>query len=80
MFHENNENNWAIVNGAISIVGNLAVAQANGMDDYYWEIYHLMGDPSLSTYLGIPSENQFLTIYFYQLGLKQQKFNRTIFL
>tara|TARA_B100001094_G_scaffold158798_1_gene153706 strand:- start:3490 stop:6471 length:2982 start_codon:yes stop_codon:yes gene_type:complete len=57
MFHENNESNWAIVNAAIMMVGNLAVAQANGMDDYYWEIYHLMGDPSLSTFLGIPSTN-----------------------
>ena len=57
MFHENNESNWAIVNAAIMMVGNLAVAQANGLDDYYWEIYHLMGDPSLSTYLGVPSIN-----------------------
>ena len=57
MFHENNEENWAVVNSAIIMVGNLAVAQANGMDDYYWEIYHLMGDPSLSTYIGIPSIN-----------------------
>ena len=57
MFHNNNESNWAIVNTAIIMVGNLAVAEANGMDDYYWEIYHLMGDPSLSTYLGIPEEN-----------------------
>ena len=57
MFHENNEENWAVVNSAIIMVGNLAVAQANGMDDYYWEIYHLMGDPSLSTYIGVPSTN-----------------------
>ena len=57
MFHENNESNWAVVNAAIMMVGNLAVAQANGLDDYYWEIYHLMGDPSLSTYLGVPSIN-----------------------
>ena len=57
MFHENNEENWAVVNSAIIMVGNLAVAEANGMDDYYWEIYHLMGDPSLSTYLGVPVEN-----------------------
>jgi len=58
IFHENNENNWAVVNSAITMVGNLAVAQANGMDDYYWEIYHLMGDPSLSTYFSIPLENE----------------------
>ena len=57
MFHDNNEENWVVVNGAVSMVGNLAVAQANGMDDYYWEIYHLMGDPSLSTYLGVPQVN-----------------------
>ena len=57
MFHNNNEDNWAIVNSAIMMVGNLAVAEANGLDDYYWEIYHLMGDPSLSTYIGIPSPN-----------------------
>ena len=57
MFHENNESNWAVVNAAIMMVGNLAVAQANGLDDYYWEIYHLMGDPSISTYLGVPSTN-----------------------
>ena len=57
IFHENNENNWAVVNSAIIIMGNLAVVQANGMDDYYWEIYHLMGDPSLSTYLGVPEHN-----------------------
>ena len=57
MFHENNESNWATVNSAIMMLGNLAVAEANGMDDYYWEIYHLMGDPSISTYFGIPSTN-----------------------
>ena len=57
MFHEGGEENWAIVNSAIMFMGNLAVAEANGMDDYYWEIYHLMGDPSLSTYFGIPDEN-----------------------
>ena len=56
MFHLQDEDNWAVVNSAIMIVGNLAVAQANGMDDYYWEIYHLMGDPSISTYQGIPDE------------------------
>jgi len=57
MFHLQDEQNWAVVNSAIIMMGNLAVAQANGMDDYYWEIYHLMGDPSLSTYQGIPTSN-----------------------
>ena len=58
MFHENNENNWAIVNSAIIMLGNLAVTEAGGGQiQYYWEIYHLMGDPSLSTYIGVPEEN-----------------------
>ena len=58
MFHNNNENNWAIVNAAIMMVGNLAVVEAgSSFDAYYWEIYHLMGDPSISTYMGIPSTN-----------------------
>ena len=66
IFHQNNENNWAIVNSAIIIMGNLAVAEANGWDDYYWEIYHLMGDPSLSTYLGIPEHNNVVHDIFFQ--------------
>lgn len=34
--------------------GNLAVTQSGSMVQYYWEIYHLMGDPSLMVYFGIP--------------------------
>ena len=68
MFHFQNEPNWAIVNSAIMLVGNLAVAEANGMDDYYWEIYHLMGDPSLSTYQGIPTNNNINYDLFLPIG------------
>tara|TARA_Y100001970_G_scaffold91791_1_gene115811 strand:+ start:111 stop:3098 length:2988 start_codon:yes stop_codon:yes gene_type:complete len=68
MFHFQNEPNWAVVNSAIMLVGNLAVAEANGMDDYYWEIYHLMGDPSLSTYQGIPSNNNINYDLFLPIG------------
>ena len=68
MFHLQDETNWAVVNSAIIMAGNLAVAQANGMDDYYWEIYHLMGDPSLSTYQGIPSENNIAYDLFLPVG------------
>ena len=68
MFHLEDEENWAIVNSAIIIAGNLAVVEANGMDDYYWEIYHLMGDPSLSTYQGIPTENNVNHDIFLPIG------------
>jgi len=37
--------------------GNLAVAEGGGAINYYWEIYTLMGDPSLQAYLGVPSQN-----------------------
>ena len=69
IFHENNEQNWAIVNSAIIMMGNLAVVEANGMDDYYWEIYHLMGDPSLSTYFGIPTVNNVNHLEFTPIGV-----------
>mgnify|MGYP001365521734 CR=1 FL=1 len=69
MFHENQEENWAIVNGAIIYLGNLAVVEAGGsLVQYYWEIYHLMGDPSVSTYLGMPLTNDVSHDVFTPLG------------
>ena len=45
-------------NAAIIFAGNLAVsASSSSRKTYYWEIYHIMGDPSIMTYMGIPSEN-----------------------
>ena len=49
------ETEWFTTNAQIMMGGNLAVTQAGGADDYYNEIYHLMGDPSLMIYLGVPS-------------------------
>lgn len=53
-FHTHNEAyaNWAITQGAIMMQGNMAVeASSSSRNNYYWEIYHLMGDPSVMTYL-----------------------------
>ncbi len=45
-------------NGALNLAGLLAVeASASSRKLYYWEIYHLMGDPSLMVYWGIPKDN-----------------------
>ncbi len=45
-------------NGAIIFAGNTAVTEAgSSRTQYYWEIYHLMGDPSVMTYMGVPSTN-----------------------
>ena len=56
--HDNGEAeaDWFVTNAALMIAGNLAVEQANDQQkNYYWEIYHLMGDPSLMNYFGVPS-------------------------
>lgn len=58
LMHENGEhkNDWFITQGQIIHSGNLAVTQAAGAEQYYWEIYHVMGDPSLMPYIGIPTQ------------------------
>ena len=55
--HENgeHEDDWFITQAQILHAGNLAVTEAGGAEEYYWEIYHLMGDPSLMPYVGIPT-------------------------
>ena len=57
-WHDNGEpfSEWHVTNAQLMLGGNLAVTQAGGAEDYYYEIYHLMGDPSLMTYFGIPAQ------------------------
>jgi len=59
MFHDHNEAaaDWYTTAGGMIMAGNLAVVEGNGSINYYWEIYSLMGDPSLIPYMGVPSEN-----------------------
>ena len=66
--HGEDESQWFVVNDALVMAGNLAVVEAGGMDAYYWEIYHNMGDPSLITYMGIPSENNVSHLPILQIG------------
>ncbi|RMF07651.1 MAG: hypothetical protein D6762_07160 [Candidatus Neomarinimicrobiota bacterium] len=61
MFHDHGEGfaTWCTVNGAILLRGNLAVASSgSAQENYYWEIYHLLGDPTLSTNLGAPTAQE----------------------
>lgn len=56
-FHTHNEgtDKWFITQGQLLVAGNLAVEQSNStLKSYYWEIYCLMGDPSLLMYYGVP--------------------------
>ena len=47
---------WALTQGAVMMVGNMAVeSSTSSLKLYYWEIYHLMGDPSVMPYLTQPS-------------------------
>ena len=56
-FHLKNESkdDWYITQGQMVVAGNLAVeASSSSRKAYYWEIYHLMGDPSLTPYVTVP--------------------------
>ncbi len=69
LFHTHNEvyDNWYTSQGQIVYSGNLAVQQSSSsLKDYYWEIYSLMGDPSLVPYMRIPDSNpaNYLTTLF----------------
>ncbi|NVO11824.1 MAG: T9SS type A sorting domain-containing protein [Bacteroidales bacterium] len=50
------ESNWYITQGQVVVAGNLAVESSNSTrKKYYWEIYHLMGDPSLTPPVAVPT-------------------------
>lgn len=56
LFHTHGEGytHWFVTQGSMIVAGNLGV-QASTTDaankEYYWEIYHLMGDPSIMPWL-----------------------------
>ncbi len=56
-FHDHGEPTakWYLTMGQMIVGGNMAVEQSNSsMKKYYWEIYNLMGDPSLMVYYAVP--------------------------
>jgi len=62
LFHTHSEatEDWHVSTGALTWAGNMVVQNGNSpamMKAYYWEIYHIMGDPSLVPYLGLPQQN-----------------------
>ncbi|MCD4830024.1 MAG: T9SS type A sorting domain-containing protein [Candidatus Cloacimonetes bacterium] len=59
LFHDHAEPfaDWYTTAGAMIVRGNLAVVEGGGSANYYWEIYSLMGDPSLMPYMGQPIAN-----------------------
>ena len=60
LFHTHNEAQsvWVSTIGGILQGGNLSVQSSSSSStykQYYWEIYHCFGDPSVRVYLGIPN-------------------------
>ncbi|MFO8128790.1 MAG: C25 family cysteine peptidase [Bacteroidales bacterium] len=56
-FHDHGEpfEDWFVTADQMIYAGNLAVLEGSpGMADYYWDIYNLMGDPSLMVYFSEP--------------------------
>ncbi|MEE4115409.1 MAG: C25 family cysteine peptidase [Marinilabiliaceae bacterium] len=57
LFHTHGEppSDWFTSLGQILYAGNLSVlSSTSGLKRYYWEYYHLLGDPSLTPYIGTP--------------------------
>ena len=58
LFHTHAEDYsvWVSTIGGILTGGNMAVqTSSSDSKQYYWEIYHCFGDPSVRAYLGVPS-------------------------
>lgn len=56
-FHDHGEPtaDWFVTQGQMVVCGNYAVEESgSSRKTYYWEIYHLMGDPSLMVYYSVP--------------------------
>jgi len=73
IFHENSEpeDNIALTQAQMNVAGNMAVTESGSSRiTYYWEIYHLMGDPSLMVYMSQPEaiEISYLDPIFLGLG------------
>ncbi len=59
LFHTHNEslNNRAATASKMMFYGNMAVQNSgSSLTEYYWEVYHLMGDPTLMPWLGRAEE------------------------
>lgn len=57
-FHTHGEStsDWTSTMGSLVQSGNMSVqSSSSDLKLYYWEIYHIFGDPSIRPYLGMPS-------------------------
>jgi len=70
-FHINGEpySEWYVTMDQMIFAGDLAVTQGSANYNYYWEIYHLMGDPSLMVYFSVPPAMTVSYAPFIPLGM-----------
>lgn len=76
LFHTHNQpfERWYTSQGQIMFAGNLSVTLSGSHRiPYYWEVYNLMGDPSLMPYLGEPSPIPASYIPVLPVGLPQKE-------
>ncbi len=60
VFHDHGEADhlWYVTQDAMVFAGNLAVMESGSTrTEYYWNIYNLLGDPSISIFMGVPAVN-----------------------
>ena len=58
-FHDHGEDfcEWYVSQDEIVHAGNLAVTESSSsLAEYYWDIYNILGDPSLMIYYSVPPE------------------------
>ncbi len=58
-FHDHGEafGEWYTTMDQIIFAGNLAVSESgSSLEQYYWDIYNLLGDPALMIYYSVPEE------------------------
>ncbi len=55
--NEADPSTWYITTAQMVYAGNMAVQQSNSsLKQYYWEIYQVMGDPTLVPFIGTPEQ------------------------
>lgn len=75
LFHDRGEEPYPSAYEMI-YAGNMAVeASTSANKKYYWEIYHVMGDPSLMPYVGVPEQIQATYLSVMQIGMSSLTVN-----
>lgn len=70
LFHQHNEDHseWVSTISGMVTAGNMAVqSSSSSLKQYYWEIYHCFGDPSVQIFVGVPHSMQVTAAPFMML-------------